>query len=455
LNRYESDYCSYQAPSEWVPEPPFGFSEPGGKEGRMMVQLLEIWLASPRSAEDYAAQQKEALPHLLQEFDLVDEGPYQVEGARNGRYLRYRYFSDDGDTTIETRIVATQGPLLIEMTLTRLDEMDAEKERLLGAIAKTLTLRNTEFLAKTEPIVLLQQPEDERAERPDGPRLEYPQSCVSIIRPEGWEVSENDADVVLERSGATIRIRRLFGDRCDSTIWLKETMKELQGSGSALLASEEGELGSGASYQAILCDPGGTQRKWATAAESRVLLAHVHDQVPIEWSLRCPKETFTALHPVVQDLILRSSSLETERWQTKLVEAWGDLTLHGGWRSEGDGLYVNMDDGFIFLHLSALPSKVPLDHLSPSVVENVRGGFSEVISEDQALGLWRQMDSFRLSLEGQREDGQRVHVRTVWIAFDETIYSVMIQGNGKAQVDTLFTNVLDGLRIASASTGGG
>ena len=105
MNRYESDYCSYQVPSEWEPEPPFGFSEPGGAEGRKMVQLLEVWLASPRSAEEYAAQQKEALPHLLQEFELVDEGPYQVEGARDGRYLRYRYISDDGDTTIETRII--------------------------------------------------------------------------------------------------------------------------------------------------------------------------------------------------------------------------------------------------------------------------------------------------------------------------------------------------------------
>ena len=455
MNRYESDYCSYQVPSEWEAEPPFGFSEPGGAEGRMAVQLLEVWLAKPRTAVEYADQQKEALPHLLQEFELVDEGPYQVEGGRDGQFLRYRYYSDDGDTTIETRIVTTQGPLLCEMTLTGLDGPNEERDRLFDAIAKTLALHNTEFLSKPEPITLMPPPNDTPTARPDGPRLEYPRACVSITPPHGWDFSQDEADVVLERSGATIRIHRLFGDRCDGNIWLKENMKELQGSGSVLHATEEGELGEGATYAAVLCDPGGVERTWATAAESRALFVFVEDEVPIEWSIRCPKEAFAVFHPVVQDLILNAKILEPEMWQTKLVEPWTDLTLNGGWRSEGDGLYVNMDDGFVFLHLNALPSKVPLDHLSPAVVENVRGGFATIIDEDQALGQWHQMDSFRLSMEGEHEDGRRVHVRTVWIDFDGTIYSVMLQGTQKARADSLFNEVLEGLRIASAAAGGG
>ena len=57
--------------------------------------------------------------HLLQEFELVDEGSYYTSGPGDGHFLRYRYFSDDGDSTIETKIIVTQGPLLCEMTLTR------------------------------------------------------------------------------------------------------------------------------------------------------------------------------------------------------------------------------------------------------------------------------------------------------------------------------------------------
>ncbi len=104
----------------------------------------------------------------------MDEGPFQVEGARDGQFLRYRYFSDDGDTTIETRIVTTQGPLLCEMTLTGLDGPNEERDRLFEAIAKTLALHNTQFLSKAEPITLLPPPDDAPAERTSHPRSIFP-----------------------------------------------------------------------------------------------------------------------------------------------------------------------------------------------------------------------------------------------------------------------------------------
>lgn len=453
MNRYESDYCSYQAPSEWVPDPPFGFCEPGGAEGRMRVQLIETWLATPRSAADHAGLQKEALPHLLQEFELVDEGSYQPSGPGDGHFLRYRYFSDEGDTTIETRIILTRGPLLCELTLTRLGEGDEESARILNAIGRTLTLQNTDFLEKTQSLPLMSE-----AVGTDAPnttresRLRFPRSCVSVPQPEGWEVAEDDGDVVFTQGGSTIRLHRHLGGLGDAGTWLRERMKGLQQSGSSLLGSEDGELTNGSSYAALLSDPAAMGRSWNSAAEKRALHVFVEDQQPLEWSLLCPRESFEVSHPVLQRLVAGTELLDPSDWETKLAEPWVDLTLTGGWRAEGDGLYAKTDGPFVFLYLSRLPCKAPLDVLSPSIVDNIRQGVQTVVAEDEAHGLWHQKDSFRYSLDGVLEDGREVFVRTVWVIFEEEVYVVMIQGLDQLDVESLLKHLLEGLRIASAAS---
>jgi hypothetical protein len=454
LNRYESRYCSYHAPSEWEPEPPFGYSEPGGAEGRSQVQLLEIWLSDPQSAAEYANKQKEVLPHLLQEFELVDEGGYQTSGPGDAHFLRYRHFSDDGDTTIETKIIVAQGPLLCEMTLNRHDEPDEERDRILDAIGRTLTLQNTDFLSKPETIALMPALAREDSSKSDTEhRLAFPRACVSIPPPKGWDVSEKDGDVIFELGNSSIRLHRHLGELGDANTWFRERMKGLQDGGSLLLSSENGELESGCTYAALLSNPGELGTTWGTAAEKRALLVFVEDQQPFEWSLLCPKDSFEICHPVLQTVIAETDLLDSSQWQTKLAEPWIDLTLSGGWRAEGEGLYLKMEEKFVFLYLNKLPCNMPLKDLSPSVVDNVRGGVETVVEEDQALGLWHQMDSFRYSLDGILEDGRNLFVRTTWVAFDEQIYAAMIQGIDKGGVESLMKDVLEGLRVASAASG--
>ena len=118
-------------------------------------------------------------------------------------------------------------------------------------------------------------------------------------------------------------------------------------------------------------------------------------------------------------------------------------------------MYLKLEEDFVFLYLNKLPCSMPLENLSPSIVDNARGSVETVVEEDQALGLWHQMDSFRYSVDGILEDGRNLYVRTTWVAFDEQVYIVMIQGIDTGDVESLIKDVLEGLRIASAASESG
>ena len=145
--------------------------------------------------------------------------------------------------------------------------------------------------------------------------------------------------------------------------------------------------------------------------------------------------------------------LDPERWLTTPAEPWVEATLAGGWRAEGDGVYVNMDEGFSFLYLNRLPCKVTLDHICPSIVENLRASLASVEDEHEATGLWHQMESFRYAADGVIEDGRRLSLRTVWVAFEEEIYCALVQSTDKDCAESFFKEILEGLRIASATPG--
>jgi hypothetical protein len=290
------------------------------------------------------------------------------------------------------------------------------------------------------------------AEETTGLRLEFPLACVSISPPKGWEVSERDGDVVFELGNSIIRLHRHLGELGDANTWFRERMKGLQDGGSPLLSSENGELEGGCTYAALLSEPGGLGKTWGTAAEKRALLVFVDDQQPFEWTLLCPKESFETCHPVLKTMIAETTVLDSSQWRTKLVEPWIDLTLSGAWRAEGDGLYLKMVEQALFLFLDQNPCKMPLQDLSPSIVDNLRGGVKEVVDEDQALGLWHEKDSFRYAVDGVLEDGRQVFIRTVWIEFDGQVYITMIQGIDRGDVESLLKDVLEGLRIASAAS---
>ena len=158
---------------------------------------------------------------------------------------------------------------------------------------------------------------------------------------------------------------------------------------------------------------------------------------------------------MLQTTISATKLLDPSKWQTKLAEPWIDLTVSGPWRAEGEGVYIRLEENFVYLYLNKLPCKMPLRDLSRSVVDNVRGIPKTVIEENEALGLWHQKESFRYSLDGVLEDGRDLYVRTIWIAFDDDVYIVMIQGIVKNDVESLMKQTLEGLRIASASASSG
>lgn len=444
MKRFESRYCAWEAPSDWEPEPPAGCSEPGGAEGRMRVQVVESWLPEPASAHEKATRHLESLPHLLHKFEMIDEGPAEGDGDRYR--LRYRYLSDVGDMTLETRLVVVHGPLACEMTMSRVDEDDDERQRILEAIGQSLELERVEFLSNVLDIDLLDP--SILAEGAPGSRTAFPHLCSELTPPPDWQLGDDPLHVAFELGAATIRGRRVFGG-IDADKWLEKEMESLRGDSSLLLNSRAGELNQGVPYAAVLADPSGAERRWSSAAELRSLAFLLDGPQPIEWRLRCPKDEFERHHPTLQRLVKSCSYLDPKDWLTSPPEPWLDVTLTGGWRAEGDGVYVDIDSGFVFLYLNRLPCKVPLDHLASSIADNLRSSMITVEDHSEARGLWNRLESYRYAADGTLEDGRQLSLRTVWIAFEQEVYCVLVQSTETSRAESVFTQVLQGLRIAS------
>jgi hypothetical protein len=188
MKRYESRYCTFGVPDDWVPQPPSGYAEPGDDEGRQSAQAVERWLREAPTAAAHAKWQQELLPALYPSFELVGEGRFPPASAQltagggpvrggwtsrgtgggtagagaagsereavDGSFLSFRYRNGDHEPTVARVIYLLRGPLACELTLaagiTASPERERERERLWDAIAKTFTLRGVEFLSRLD-----------------------------------------------------------------------------------------------------------------------------------------------------------------------------------------------------------------------------------------------------------------------------------------------------------------
>ncbi len=450
MKRYESSYCTFGVPDDWEPQPPFGFAAPGEEEDRMSAQALERWLDQPTAASAWAEKEKEILPHLLDGFELLEEGALPLRHSTGDAYfLSYRMTNEDAEPIVAKKIYLTQGPLLVDFTLSRPEPEEPGSARLLEGIASTLKLQGVGFMERYRPFVLFASNGDSGIEvEAVGERRAFPRCCVSVPALAGWELSEDDGDAVFRRSGAEIWLHRPVGIDPDAEVWLADRMQWAQATQSFLFGSTRGELENGAPYTAVVYEQHGETRRWKTAAVQRTLEVFVEDQQPLVWSLRASESVFQLHLSAFEGLIPSAEFLDPAEWETRLPEPWIDLSLRGGWKSQGPGVYFNLDDELI-LQTNREVSKAPLADLRPSLIESLRGSVDTKrdYEEDERSTKWRGADSLKYSLDGSASTGEPLSLRSICCTQSESVFSVVVLGRDPQGAEQQFAPVANALHF--------
>ncbi len=460
MKRYESRYCTFGVPDDWEPQPPFGFAEASEEEDRMSAQAMERWLEQPVEAQTWAEKEKEILPNVLDDFELLGEGRHELRrGTGDAHFLAYRRSNDDDEPIWTKKIYLTQGPLLVDFTVSRPEE-DAPPDggELLERIAGTLRLQGVRFLERYQPFRLFVPPADVTADsgaevetaqvETGGERRDFPYCCVSLPAVAGWDLLDDDGDAVYRRSGAEIRLHRPVGIDNDSEVWLADRMEKIQGSESLLFGSDRGELEGGAAYAALVYEARGETRKWKTEAVRRTLETFVEDHQPLVWTLKAPESTYRDHLPTYEALITAVEFLEPPEWRTRMVEPWIDLTLEGGWTSEGPGVYFKMEDKLI-VQTSREASKAPLKDLRPSIVDSLRKSIDtkKDFQEKEQTEKWRGADALKYSVDGTAATAAPMSIRSIWCTKSENLHGVVVLGQDKQKATDQFGPLMDAMDL--------
>jgi hypothetical protein len=455
LKRYESRYCIFAVPDDWKAEPPFSFVGKDAIGGRWTAQILERCLSEKLPASAHLAQQKEILPALYEEFELLAEGSHRPEGAGEGFTLTFRFLDEEENNSLAQAFHLIMGPLACQLVLSGPDRPDRERDRLFAAIAKTFVFRQVEFLAKAQSVALtseiLRTPQSVAARGWQGVWRKFPRCCVSLLVPSGWDVIEEDGDALFRRGSTEIRLHRDLEGHGDPGNWFAHRMKIIQDSGDLFLGSETGELERGP-YAAILYEEKGLGRTWRTAAITRSLELFLTDQQSLLWTLKAPEENFSDQRSLFESLIASAEFLDQVEWETKLVEPWLDYTLHGRWQAEGAGTYMTTWEKPAIVHLSFESNTLSLEKLQPYILNSVRKSFElrEGFIERSIAGVWRQHEAYHYSLDGfDLESGAEVSVRAAWLEEGSRLYNIFVRGMDAGSTENLSRGLLEAFSPSS------
>jgi hypothetical protein len=269
--------------------------------------------------------------------------------------------------------------------------------------------------------------------------------------PSGWEAVEDDGDALLRRGAAEIRIHRDLNGHGDPGSWFSRRLKRLQDSGDLLLNSEHGEVDRG-SYAAVLYEEKGVDRTWKTAATRRGFEVFLNDQQSLLCSLIASEGSFNDYRPLFESLIASAQFLDPEEWETKLQEPWIDYTLRGPWQAEATGVYANVTETPLFVHLSMEPTTFTLEKLEVSILESLRQGFhlKAGFAEHSTLGDWRQHEALHYAIDGcEVKSGRDVSVRATWLSKEQRLYGIFVRGAAAAPSEALSRSLLEAFHALS------
>jgi hypothetical protein len=392
---------------------------------------------------DLGKKQRDLLPKALDGFELIAEQPWP--DPRSAWALVFEYETEGFLLAREMRVWRTQGPHVATLTLQGPGGAQRLRDQIFEAVARSFEARGGEIFEKATQTPLLPELEQNAGPPidPQATQCKFPRVCMSVTVPRGWEAAPENGQAVLRRPGAEVRLRRVLEHGRDAGLWFEGKMKRLRDTeGALLIAWHQGTLPGGRLYAGVSYDETARSRAWSTSAVQRTLEVAIADRQLLEWSIRTPPSSFRDAQPLLQGIIAGAVLLDPAEWETCPAELWIDLTLHGPWDVQGPGTYTRMEPSFLLFQLSAAESHTPLALLRPRLLEGLRRATAaRSSSEKESSGLFRNLEALRWEAQG------KTAVRAIWVRSGESLFSCVLQGKEAAEVDELFRQAVEGLRL--------
>jgi len=409
----------------------------------MTAGMIERWLDKPQGAPDIVEYYAEVFPHLHQDFELL-EGPWELG---NGRALRYRMRDSDDVPLFLTTIVQTIGPLLCEMTLSRLAEEDPARDLLFREIGETFQLNPLPHLENCTRQEVLHLPQERPAEERG---LSSPHLCISFDLPTGWQLKEEGDTLALDGDNTRIRIERSFAWGKDPDLWLNSRVHAFQKNGNRVLGFGKGETEGGDAYAILLQDLSQGHSSWKTESASRRLEVFLDGPQALLWTLEGNQYQIESKRPLLDELLRNFTFLSPDQWELRLPDSWIDCCLHGPWTVPDRGIYLRADEeDFSLIHLDAqnLPSPIGLRNNGEQIVAPLDAGFESIHRHKHTIADFMNHPSLNYACDGTNSDGKAVSVRAMWIETPENLYSLFIQCTNRSEANKLLEIIRNGIHL--------
>lgn len=454
MSRHRLAFCSFACPDSWEPVAPLTWAAQGSGLVRFHAHLGQSWLLGARSASEVADDLKQLWLALDDTLEIEHAAPISPTGPGDGWGAVVRMRDEYGNVVRRLAHLLVLGPVACHLMVDRPLDLGEELDVLANEIAMSLRFEAVELLEQATSAPVL--------EAGDGPGtvafgepLAVPTLCAQVPVPSGWErTTAAHCEATLSGPGMQLTVRRPIGAGDDLTTWLGAELTRLALEPEARLQRwEHGELRPRrveyAAIDVLQRVGGGT---WVKPVYQRVLAAGLREQQFFEIELAVTSAPLEQAASVFRGVVDRMCMLPPEQWQTPLAESWLPLTLRGGWRPQGDGVYVKVEDGMLVLHLACVENRVPIETTRPKmpdIIDMVRAGapLLAVDHEEEAVGSWRGLEGYRYALDASFSGLGSRSVRAVALQAGRELYSCRITGEIASQAQALFLEILEGLRI--------
>lgn len=421
---------------------------------RFHAHLGQSWLLAARSASEVAEDLKQLWLALDGTLEIEHAAPLAPAGPGEGWGAVVRMRDEYGNAVRRLVHLLVLGPVACHLMVDRPLELSEELDVLANEIAMSLRLEAGEVVEQAAGAPVLEAG-DGPATVTFGEPLAVGTVCAQVPVPAGWEESAaGRCEATLSGPGMQLTVRRPIGSDDVLTTWLGARLTHLALEPEARLQRwEHGELRPRrveyAAIDVLQKVGGGT---WVKPVFERVLTAGLREQQFLEIELTATTAPLEQAASVFRGVVDRMCMLPPEQWQTPLAESWLPLTLHGGWRPQGDGVYVKVEDGMMVLHLACVENRVPIETTRPKmpdIIDMVRAGapLLAVDHEEEAVGSWRGLEGYRYALDASFSGLGSRSVRAVALQSGRELYSCRITGEVASQAQALFVEILEGLRI--------
>ena len=449
MSTHRFDLATFDTPDGWLAVGPGMVASPGDFKDQLFVTVQQSWLSEATAALDIGQMQLE-MAATFPDYELIQSK--EMEPERGGDAFVYvcNLCTGRGVPSRRVGIVLVQGPLACHLTVDRPAHRSEQLDEVAESVAGSLRIENGSALERADNRSLgaaaVAEALDQTVRRP---RLK-----LALEVPNGWTVSEeNDGlTAILSDGNVSVRAARLLGREPDLHAWLGERLSILAAGPGHLDAWMVGPLDSDRDHAMVDWTHEPEQTTWAKRPMQREVAWVAENGDLVEWSVRANTDRFPAAAELARAVFDAATPLEPEACETPVVEPWLDLVLRGPWSSAGEGLYYTSLEPIALLHLYDGKASGPLEKTRPKVpdiIDELRQGYAllEVTHEEEAVGSWRGTEAYRYSLDARFAELGPRSVRNVTAESKGTLYSVRLTGSDREQIQAIYLELLDGLRL--------